>query len=317
MQQIALIGECMIELSGTPFGVMQQTFGGDVLNSAVYLARAVRQQMSVHFVSAMGVDSLSEGMINRWQQEGINTQLVLRDELHQPGLYMIQLDARGERSFLYWRKDSAARWLLQHPEFSRIAHALQAVDVIYVSGISLAILPAADRLSLMSLLEMLAEQGKLIIFDSNYRPALWDSAEQTRHCYQRLLAVTSLALVTDDDEQRLWGDGNIAATLRRLQQAGVKKAVVKAGAQGCWWQDFTQPAAPLLIPTQPVANVVDTTSAGDAFNAGFLAGFLSGHGGEQAAKMGHQLAGVVIQHKGAIVPREATQTVTDSFSIYA
>jgi len=292
MQQIALIGECMIELNGTPFGTMQQTFGGDVLNSAVYLARSVGQQMSVNFVSAMGSDSLSDGMISRWQQEGIETRLVLRDKQRQPGLYMIQLDAQGERSFLYWRKDSAARWLLQHPEFSRIVQALEAVDAIYVSGISLAILPAADRLSLLSLLETLSARGKLIVFDSNYRPALWDSIEQTRGCYQRLLAVTSLALVTDDDEQHLWGDDNIAATLQRLQQAGVKKAVVKAGAQGCWWQDFSQPAAPLLIPAQPVAKVVDTTSAGDAFNGGFLAGFLAGHGGEQAARMGRLFAAV-------------------------
>ena len=119
-------------------------------------------------------------MIDRWQEEGVDTSLVLRDEAHQPGLYLIQLDARGERTFLYWRNDSAARYLLQHPGFGTVEAGLAKMDMVYVSGISLAILPLADRELLLTKLETLHQQGVEIAFDSNYRPTLWQSEQAAR-----------------------------------------------------------------------------------------------------------------------------------------
>ncbi|MBS9440199.1 sugar kinase [Photorhabdus heterorhabditis] len=313
MKQIAFLGECMIELNGAPFGTMHQTFGGDALNSAVYLARASQQKIAVNFVTALGMDLLSEGMIKRWQDEGIYTHLVLRDPAHQPGLYLIQLDEQGERTFLYWRNDSAARYMARHPDFFSVIQSLQQMDAIYLSGISLAILPADDREKLLNLLAGLAVQGKTIVFDSNYRPALWESVAEAQDCYQKLLSFTSLALVTNDDECHLWGDKSVTEIMARLKRAGVKEAIVKVGAAGCYYQNLVQGMLIEQIPTEPVVKVVDTTAAGDAFNAGFLAGYLMGCPIKQAAIMGHRLAGIVIQHKGAIIPSSVTKTMTDSF----
>ena len=84
-------------------------------------------------------------MLKYWQEDGIQINCVLQDEQHQPGLYLIQLDAQGERTFLYWRNQSAARYMVQHPDFVKIIAELQQVDLIYLSGISLAILPKNDR----------------------------------------------------------------------------------------------------------------------------------------------------------------------------
>ncbi|MDR0219545.1 MAG: sugar kinase [Enterobacteriaceae bacterium] len=312
-KKIALIGECMIELNGTPFGVMTQSYGGDVLNSAVYLARAAGGRLDVHFVTALGTDSLSENMISRWQQEGINTSLVLPDNARQPGLYLIQLDASGERTFLYWRNNSAARYLLQHPDYPTLRQQLQNMDVLYLSGISLAILPERDRQLLLADLKQLSSDGKLIFFDSNYRPALWENKTQARKCYQQMYAITDMALVTDDDEANLWGDTAIEESFQRLQSMGIKQAVIKAGERGCFYRNLRGCNAMQHITTQPVTSIVDTTSAGDAFNAGFIAGLLSGKSIYHSASMGHQLASVVIQHKGAIVPQAVTKEVTARF----
>lgn len=312
VKRIGLIGECMIELNGVPFGEMVQRYGGDALNSALYLARAAGGKVEVNFVSAMGTDPLSKGMINRWQAEGINTELVLIDSNHQPGLYLIQLDEQGERTFLYWRNDSAARYLVRHPQYPALLAQLAQMDAVYLSGISLAILPPEDRLHLLDDLKALSQQGKTILFDSNYRPALWADENETRVCYQAMYALTDMALVTDDDEARLWGDSSRNATFERLAAAGVKQAIIKAGAQGCDYRDLRTDAPAMNIATTPVEQVVDTTSAGDAFNAGFLAGWLTGADIEKAARMGHRLAGVVIQHKGAIIPQAATRPVTDT-----
>ncbi|MEZ8055952.1 MULTISPECIES: sugar kinase [Vibrio] len=309
MTHIAIIGECMIELNGTPFGTMTQTYGGDSLNTAVYLARCADVNVAVKYVSALGVDAISDGMIERWQHEGVNTELVLRDTTRQPGLYLIQLDDRGERTFLYWRNQSAARYMLQHQDFAQVEATLAKVDMVYLSGISLAILPQQDRLRLIKLLSQLRKQGVEIAFDSNYRPVLWRDADEAREYYRQLLEITDLALVTNDDEHALWGDSDEKATLARLQAVGVKRAVVKMGAKGNLYQDFVE-GSPKNIAATPVELVVDTTSAGDSFNAGFLAGYLQGKDAEQCSSQGHQLAGIVIQHQGAIIPQQATDAIS-------
>ncbi|HHW7568352.1 TPA: PfkB family carbohydrate kinase, partial [Mannheimia haemolytica] len=128
MKKLAILGECMIELNGEPFGEMHQTYGGDSLNTATYLARVSSpEQIEVRYLSALGTDKLSQGMLAAWQADNINTDFVLRDEYRQPGLYLIQLDKQGERTFLYWRNQSAARYLLQHPDYSKALSALHEV----------------------------------------------------------------------------------------------------------------------------------------------------------------------------------------------
>ncbi|UTV31008.1 sugar kinase [Photobacterium atrarenae] len=305
MKRIAILGECMIELNGTPFGPMQQTYGGDSLNTAVYLARTAGDSVAVDYISVLGTDALSEGMIRAWQAEGIHTEQVLRDPARQPGLYLIQLDDAGERTFLYWRNQSAARYLVRHPNFPAIAAHLASVDMIYLSGISLAILPPEDRQLLIEVLGKLKQRGVQIAFDTNYRPALWESADEARLYYAQLFALTELALVTNDDEQALWGDECEEDTLARLQAVGVKKAVVKLGPRGSCYENFTLRSR-VRIDAQPVAKVVDTTSAGDAFNAGFLAGVITRQSPAICSEQGHRLAGTVIQHRGAIIPASAT-----------
>ncbi|MFZ7203225.1 sugar kinase [Avibacterium avium] len=313
MKKIAIIGECMIELNGEPFGNMWQTYGGDTLNTATYLARVSHSQdIAVHYVTAMGADKLSQQMIQHWQQDHINTDNVLIDPHRQAGLYLIQLDKFGERTFLYWRSESAARYLLQHPDYSQVQQQLSEMDMIYLSGISLAILPDADRYALIAQLKQLASQGVRIAFDSNYRPKLWESVEKTQEIYTALLPFIDLALVTFDDEQALWGDSETAQSVQRLKDFGVKNIVLKQGKDGALFCDAQ--GNEQHIATTPVANVVDTTSAGDAFNAGFLNGYLRDKLPQQCCQQGNQVAGIVIQHKGAIIDKNATAHLIHQFN---
>ncbi|MFZ7343598.1 sugar kinase [Avibacterium volantium] len=313
MKKIAIIGECMIELNGEPFGNMWQTYGGDTLNTATYLARVSNpQDIDVHYITAMGADKLSQQMIQHWQQDHINTDNVLIDPHRQAGLYLIQLDKFGERTFLYWRSESAARYLLQHPDYSQVQQQLSEMDMIYLSGISLAILPDADRYALIAQLKQLASQGVRIAFDSNYRPKLWESVEKTQEIYTALLPFIDLALVTFDDEQALWGDSETAQSVQRLKDFGVKNIVLKQGKDGALFCDAQ--GNEQHIATTPVANVVDTTSAGDAFNAGFLNGYLREKSPQQCCQQGNQVAGIVIQHKGAIIDKNATAHLIHQFN---
>ena len=299
MKTIAIIGECMIELNGTPFGTMQQTYGGDTLNTATYLARnTARDTLRVDYISALGTDPLSREMRVRWEADGIDPRHVHTDPAHSPGLYLIQLDADGERTFLYWRNNSAARHLLQQPAWPQTAAALANYDHLYLSGISLAILPPADR---EHLIDILNTSRVPIIFDGNYRPALWKDPAETRTAYARLLPHVQLALMTWDDEQALWGDADLEAAIRRLQQAGVREIVLKNGAAGA---TYATGDTRHQIPAERVEHIVDTTAAGDAFNAGYLAARLQGADPVASCANGNRLAARVIQHKGAIIAAE-------------
>ncbi|ENM3887930.1 sugar kinase [Vibrio cholerae] len=316
MKHIAIIGECMIELNGKPFGSMHQTFGGDTLNAAVYLSRGCEananpDDIKVSYVTALGTDPISSGMLSRWQEEGVAIELVLRDPTRTPGLYLIQLDDQGERTFLYWRNQSAARYLLQHPDFGQIKQALNQVNMVFLSGITLAILPVEDRIALLNLLVELKAKGVEIAFDSNFRTALWpqDDHHTVKEIYQVMYQLTDVALVTFDDELLIWGDNTPEQTIQRLTALGVQKCIVKLGAEGCLIQDSsTSTFAPQAVPTQPVEQVVDTTSAGDSFNGGFLSAYLAGADLATACQRGNTLAGAVIQHRGAIIPKAFTQS---------
>ena len=314
MKHTAIIGECMIELNGTAFGEMHQTFGGDTLNTAVYLSRCAGDAVSVRYVTALGTDALSRGMKERWEKEGIVTDCVLTDATRHAGLYLIQLNENGERTFLYWRNESAASRMLSLPDFNQVEKRLEQCDLIYLSGISLAILPDADRTRLLDMLEQMAKKGISIAFDGNYRPKLWQSKDETRHVYERILRFSSLALMTDEDEFALWDETATEEIFARLQRFGIKTAVVKSGENGCFCRDFENGSPSVeRIAAVPIKHPVDTTSAGDAFNAGFLAGYLQGKPVETCALQGNRLASVVIMHKGAVVPRQATDSIISAF----
>ncbi|MCV9879829.1 2-dehydro-3-deoxygluconokinase [Brenneria izbisi] len=302
---IAVIGECMIELSqkGTD---LNRGFGGDTLNTAIYIARQVKADvLGVHYVTALGTDSFSEEMVAAWQKEGVKTDLIQRMDNKLPGLYFIETDDAGERTFYYWRNDAAARYWLDSAEAETICRHLARFDYLYLSGISVAILTAQGRQRLFSLLRACRANGGKVIFDNNYRPRLWQSKEETQQAYTAILSCTDIAFLTLDDEDMLWGEQPVEAVLARTHGFGVAEIVLKRGADSCLVSEHGH--ALIDVPAVKLAQekVIDTTAAGDSFSAGYLAIRLSGGSAQEAAQRGHLTASTVIQYRGAIIPPEA------------
>ncbi|ASC80623.1 2-dehydro-3-deoxygluconokinase [Serratia marcescens] len=305
IRNLAVIGECMIELSQQG-AQLTRGFGGDTLNTAVYLARQMpKQTLQVHYVTALGTDSFSGEMLQAWRQEKIETGLIQQFDNKLPGLYVIETDAAGERTFYYWRNDAAARYWLAGPQADALCARLAQFDYLYLSGISLAILAPADRTKLLALLRRCRANGGKVIFDNNYRPRLWPSREETQQAYREVLTCTDIAFLTLDDEELLWGAQPVEQIVTRTQALGVGEIVIKRGADACLV--FNVEGERLEVPAiaLPPERVVDTTAAGDSFSAGYLAVRLNGGGAQQAAQRGHQLAATVIQHRGAIIPAAA------------
>lgn len=303
--RVASFGECMIELNGEAFGVMRQTFGGDSLNTAVYLARcSAGAGITVSYATALGDEFLSDGLMARWQAEGIGLGLVRRLPGKLPGLYQISVDGQGERHFSYWRGQSAARDYFAADitplECEADANRLEA---LYCSGISLAILPPEGRARLLALARRMRQRGRLVAFDNNHRPRLWSDSGAAREAHAAMMDCASLQLLTLDDEQTLWGEADEDRQLARIFERSGTEIVVKRGARPTLVRSVD--AVLHEVPAEPVPQVVDTTAAGDSFAGAYLAARLTGRTPTEAAAWGNRLAARVIQHRGAMMPIDA------------
>lgn len=304
--RIGFLGECMVELKGDPERSISQGFSGDSLNTAVYFKRcAPKATIAVEYLTALGTDAFSQAMLSRWYSEGLGSQYVrqLPDKL--PGIYFIHVDEHGERSFSYWREQAAARFYFDGPDVDSLISQLSALDGLYLSGISLAILPPPARDKLFELLAAIKTNGGMIYFDNNFRPKLWPQINVAREAYTQVLALCDIAFLTLEDESMLFGSHSVEALLERLAPLKIPEVVIKCGAEDCV---IVTEGGVHPVPALKVKNVVDTTAAGDSFSAAYLAARLSGKPPRDAARVGHQLAATVIQHEGAIIEQQFMPT---------
>lgn len=300
MIKVGVIGECMVELFDTGGGLYKRTFGGDTLNTAVYMARCGGPDLEVYYATVLSDDPLSQAMISSWKAENIRVDAVDVLPNSVPGLYMIQTDEEGERSFLYWRNQAPAKKLFQTSKVSEQLDVLMSLDWIYFSGISLAVLEPLGREKLFEFLEAFQAKGGKVAYDGNYRAKLW-TVEEARTWMERAYRTCDIALPSVDDECELWDDDNSESVLQRLEAFGCPEIVLKQGEKSCLLSLSGERSE---YVTQPVEQVVDTTAAGDSFCAGYLGVRQAGGAIADAVLAGQKLSAQVIQQKGAIVPVE-------------
>ena len=297
------VGEVLIELRRGGDGRFALSCGGDTFNTAVYLARA---GLDVGFASAVGDDPYSDAMLALATAEGIATNLVLRVPGRLPALCLMESGQSGERQngehqVRYWRDGAPVHALFELADWMRIAEALTAAKLIYFSGITLSLLSSNSIGRFLAVLEVARRQGTKVAFDGNFRPRGWKGdLPRTRTVFLEALKRVDIALPTFDDEAVLWGDPSPEATVDRLQAFGIGEIVVKNGPNSAL---VATAGAREFVPVPEVFVPVDTTAVGDGFNAGYLAARLSGSEPLQAAAAAHRLAGHVIRHPGALVPR--------------
>ncbi|MDE2378725.1 sugar kinase [Bradyrhizobium sp.] len=301
MARVACIGECMVELrqaqGGQGGGLYSRGFGGDTLNTAVYLARL---DVNVDYLTALGDDVLSEEMVAAWAAEGVGTRRVVRLPGKLPGLYMIQTDDKGERRFFHWRESSAARRLMDVPETDEILNSLTSYDLIYLSAITLSIYDDAGRERLLSAVKRARLLGTRFVFDTNFRARGWPDLDVARRVFDVAFAAADIVLASTDDLLALYPGEAHADLMARIPGP---ELVFR----------LSMPVSLLRFPggtsevrAEPLNRpVVDTTAAGDSFAAAYIAAKLAGSGPVEAAQAGHRLASLVVCYPGAIVPAYA------------
>jgi 2-dehydro-3-deoxygluconokinase len=292
------IGEAIVELARGSDGRFALASSGDTFNTAIYLARA---GAAVAFASALGDDPFSDAIVSLAAAEGIATDLIVRVPGRLPAVALVDSDNNGERRVHEWRAAAPAAELFELPNWGRTAESLLGARLIYFSGITLALYSNVGLGRFLAAVELARSNGAKVAFDGNFRPRAWrGDLSRARTVFAEALKRVDIALPAYDDEAVLWGDPSPEATIDRLQAFGVAEIVVKNGPNSALVASASEREA---VPVPDVVKPVDASAVGDGFNAGYLAARLAGRGPVEAATAAHKLAGQVIRHRGAIVPR--------------
>ena len=292
------VGEVLVELARGADGRFALSYGGDTFNTAIYLARA---GIDAAFATALGDDPYSDGMVALAAAEGVATNLILRPRGRLPALCLIDGGRGGERAVRCWREGAPARELFELPDWMRVVDGLMSARLVYFSGITLSLYSNTGLGRFLAVLEAARREGVKVAFDGNFRPRGWNGdLPRTRTVFVETLKRVDIALPAFDDEAVLWGDPSPEATVERLQAFGIGEIVVKNGPNSAL---VAAAGASEFVPVPEVVVPVDATAAGDGFNAGYLAARLNGREPAGAAGDAHRLAGNVIRHPGALVPR--------------
>jgi len=295
---IAAIGECMVELAPASDALFRLGYGGDTLNTSVMLARL---DCSVRYVTALGDDPFSARMLAGWHAEGIDVSAVVRLAGRMPGLYAIELDEAGERSFHYWRGEAAARDLVSVVDFRA---ALADAAVAYFSGITLAVTRPQDRQSLIERLQEARQAGCRIAFDMNVRARLWRESDDAMALFAEAVRGADIVFATAEDLANLGLADDVGGADAWLRQNVRGETIFRVSREECRVRTKADGATD-VVPLTYIVEATDTTGAGDSFNAGYLAARLKGAEPKRAVAVGHRVAAVTVQHQGAIPPRAA------------
>ena len=295
MTSAICIGECMVELRPVSDGHLKRGFAGDAFNTAVYLKRSA-PNVDVAFLTATGDESLSDAMVETWRGEGLSDHHVFRIPGQRPALYLIETNEKGDRKFHYWRSETPAKEWLRLLMAKGGADVLNQADLVYVSGISLAILSYADRQAAVQLLGSLKTR---VAFDPNIRPALWKSMDEAKHSFEGMVRAASIVLPSRQDYQLMYGMDDPDEQIHFTAGLTDGEIALTCDEDGC---RLRVDGKTLAMPTQAVT-VVDTSGAGDSFNGAYLAARLQGRDAMTAAKEGLALAAKVVAQPGAIIPR--------------
>lgn len=290
LRDLVAIGEVMAELAPVSGREWRAAPAGDVFN---VLVGASRLGLQCSFISAVGADGFAPMILDALDRERVDRSSLVRDESRQNGIYAVECDTQGERSFHYWRRGSAAAGMMRLFDVESVVEMVAQHRFLLVSGVTLAIVE--DRQRLLEIVRGVHDRTTVVL-DTNYRPKLWSDAEEYRRWWEQLLPYGSILLPSWDDLAAIYGPDNIESTLLRWSENG-STVIVKRGAEGCAWVENGQLV--ILPPLQP-ERIIDTAGAGDAFNAGVLAGLARGASIEDACMLGQQQAVQVLGLRGAI-----------------
>ncbi|MCO7517078.1 sugar kinase [Pseudomonas guariconensis] len=258
-------------------------------NVAIGLARL---GLRVNWLSRVGDDSLGAFVLASLRREGLGCDAVEVDPEHPTGFQLkARCDDGSDPQVEYFRRGSAASRLSPaalRPELLQARH-------LHATGIPPALSATCRELS-HRLLDTMRANGRSISFDPNLRPSLWPD-RQTMVREINALAVKAHWVLPGLEEGRLLtGRQTPEAIAGFYLEHGVQCVAIKLGAEGAYFRDARGGEG--VVAPRPVAQVVDTVGAGDAFAVGVISALLEGHDLRRAVTRGNWCGSRAVQSRG-------------------
>lgn len=302
---IAIIGECLIELStnGTlaETSTLNKYFGGDTVTTAVAIARLGG---SVTYLTKVGNDGFSEFIISSLEKEGIDTSLIKSND-EQNGMYIVSRTAEKNELLYYKRKTAASKLSIE--DISE--DCIKKLKLIYSTGVVQS-LSASSRELVREAFKVAKENDVMTVYDPNYTSCFMNSSD-TREFFEEIVDYTDIIFLSlKNDAVKLYEIDSMEKVMKYFWDKGVKIVVVKSHVDNGYYTgykgeiNFTN-----FYNTQ---KAIDITASGDVFNGGFLYALTSGYTPFEATKFAAVVAGLQTQNYGAIQAIPYKNTVMEN-----
>jgi len=262
--------------------------GGSVAN---LLVAASRLGLKTGFLGCVGDDEFGVFILRDFKREGVDTSCVKRVKGVATGIAFYSVDKQGERHYVFYR----------FPGYSDPESMLRPedIDVKYIAEskaihFSEALLrKPSGRDAVFKALQVAKEHGVTISYDPNVRPSLWGDRREFNEIQRRVLRFADVFISTSDEAVLLTGIRNLDDALKKIMSLGPSTIVIRHGEH----YRVVTPKSDFEIPVFKV-RAVDTSGAGDAFDAGFLTGLLRGWSLKLAVRLGSAVAALKVMKAG-------------------
>ena len=302
---IAIIGECLIELStnGTlaDTSMLNKYFGGDTVTTAVAIARLGGH---VTYLTKVGNDGFSEFIISSLQKEGIDTSLIKSND-EQNGMYIVSRTP-DKNEFLYYKRKTAAT-KLSIEDISE--ECIKKIKLVYSTGVVQS-LSANARELVRETFKTAKENDVLTAYDPNYTSCFMNSSD-TREYFEEIIDYTDIIFLSlKNDAVKLYNVDSMEKVMKYFWDKGVKIVVVKSHVDNGYYVGYKGEIN--FTPFYNTQKAIDVTASGDVFNGGFLYALTNGHTPLEAMKFAAVVAGLQTQNYGAIQAIPYRNTVLEN-----
>lgn len=249
---ILCVGEILADMIGTVKDgslLYERKAGGAPFNVA---CAAKKFGARVGFAGSVGDDLIGDFLIKYARGRNLDDLLVNRDAKRNTTLAFVDLDEKGERSFCFYRKNTADYYLPYIPQ-----SAIAAADIVHIGSLMLS--EKEGQAYAESLAKRVAAENKLLSFDVNYRTDIFKDRESAVRSYKRIIGYADIVKFSED-EVEVFTEEYIDRELKN------KLVCISLGEQGSEWRYQGKRNRISTIKVKPV----DTTGAGDAFYGGVL-----------------------------------------------
>ena len=282
--KLLAIGELMIEMSHMDGNIYKRKFAGDTFNFLYYAKKFSPINWDLNYLTALGNDSISKELLDFIKKSGINTDSIIIHKTKTLGLFILSNLENGEKQYLYWRGQSAAKTV-----FNSLIN-LSKYDVIYFSGITAAIMENKENL-----IESIKNADKKLIYDLNHRKQLWSKDEAVSFS-KKILPFCHFIKISDEEFDFLFPNMNFKDFSSRYPKAEI---IYTCGAKNSQvWKNSKRVA---IVESRKVKKIIDTSGAGDSFLGVYIVDRLKNESEVVSLHKANQLASYVVQEKGSLV----------------